>query len=94
MFCWLKVKKASMINESFCGDGLNGGGIGARYPLERQSSWDSNSVLGTSLITTIQNNATVAVIGTADGRLLKVIAQSSLDYNENELTTRNKSIAP
>jgi len=62
-----------MINESFCGDGLNGGGIGARYPLETASSWDSNSVTGTSLIVTVQNNSTVAIIGTADGRILKVI---------------------
>jgi len=62
-----------MINESFCGDGLNGGGIAARYPLETVSSWDSNSLLGTSLIISTQNNSTVAIIGTANGRLLKVI---------------------
>jgi len=62
-----------MINESFCGDVLNGGGIGGRYPLETVSSWDSNSVLGTSLIVSTQNNSNVAIIGTADGHLLKVI---------------------
>ena len=62
-----------MINESFCGDVLNGGGIGGRYPLETMSSWESNSVLGTSLIVSTQNNSNVAMIGTADGRLLKVI---------------------
>ena len=61
-----------MINESFCGDVLNGGGIGGRYPLETVSSWESNSVLGTSLIVSTQNNSNVAMIGTADGRLLKV----------------------
>jgi len=66
-------KKAAMINASFCGDALNGGGIGARYPLETVSSWDSNSVNGTSLIVTVQNNSTVAIVGTADGRILKVI---------------------
>ena len=65
-----------MINESFCGDGLNGGGIGRRYPLVTTPSWDSNSVLGTSLIISTQNNFTVAIVGTADGRLLKVITVS------------------
>ena len=68
----VQQKKAAMINESFCGDGLNGGGIKARYPLETTSSWESNSVFGISLIISTQNNFTVAIIGTADGRLLKV----------------------
>ena len=72
MFRLSKVKIAATIDESFCGDALNGVGIGARYPRHETASWDSNSVLGTSLIISTQNNSTVAVVGTMDGRLLKV----------------------
>jgi len=74
MLCLPQVAIAAMIerNDSFCGDGLNGGGIDGRYPLERTSSWESNSALGTSLIVSTQHNSTVAVIATVDGRLLKV----------------------
>jgi len=69
---WRQVAIAAMISESFCGDGLNAGGIAGRYPLETTSSWESNSALGTSLVISSQNNSTVAVIATVDGRLLKV----------------------
>lgn len=68
----MELTTAAQINESFCGDALNGGGIAARYPLETTSSWESTSVLGTSLIVSTYRNSTVAMIGTVDGRLLKV----------------------
>jgi len=69
---------AARLDSSFCGDALNGAGIGGRYPVQSTASWESNSALGTSLVVSAQHNSTVVVIATVDGRLLKVHDHRSL----------------
>jgi len=67
----LQREVAGRIDDEFCGWSLNVG-IGGRYPLAAESVAVLDSSVPTSLGVVVHDNLTSLIVGTADGKLLKV----------------------
>lgn len=64
------------MDDDFCGMPLNVG-IGSRYPLSTDTNFTTDSYLGTSLAVIFHQGKTIAIIGTSNGSLMKVIHRIS-----------------
>jgi len=64
------------MDDDFCGLPLNVG-IGSRYPLSADTNFTTDSYLGTSLAVIFHQGKTIAMMGTSDGSLMKVIHRIS-----------------